>query len=182
MSRGKLLSTIHMRIHGFTDTTSAMKDEGEIYGIKSKEAVKLARFLEEIIEYSDEEQREESRASEFARKEEKLQQAVHKITMEKARELADGGSKFVWVGVEPLGYVSTILNIDKDKVMKANTSQITESAAQELEKFRGCIFVGYGGTMSERISSYLKRNHGIDSYVLEGGITRVAHEYFTRIS
>ena len=50
MSRGKIFSTIHMRIHGFTDASSAMRNEGMIEGIRHEDAVKLTNYLEGIIE------------------------------------------------------------------------------------------------------------------------------------
>ncbi|HUB92779.1 MAG TPA: hypothetical protein VL945_02360 [Candidatus Saccharimonadales bacterium] len=181
MSKGRLMSTLHMRIHGFTDTTSLMKDEGEIYGIRTPEAIKLARFLEEIIEYSGEDEKEEKRASELMGKGSQEAQNTKKVNLERSKFLIESGSSFVWLGVEPLGYVSTILGVDKSKVIKTDTSEITSAGPEALQKFRNCIFVGYDGIMSDRVSSYLKRNHGIDSYVLEGGITNVAHEYFTKI-
>lgn len=57
MSRGRILCSIHMRIHGFTDATSAIRNEGVIEGIRVKDAVMLINYLESIIE-----SREETRA------------------------------------------------------------------------------------------------------------------------
>jgi hypothetical protein len=54
MSRGRILSTIHMRIHGFTDATSAIRNEGVIMGVSIGDAIKLTNYLEEIIEAREE--------------------------------------------------------------------------------------------------------------------------------
>ncbi len=54
MSRGKILSTIRMRIHGFTDTSTAMRNEGTIEGVRHEDAVKLTNYLEDIVEAKEE--------------------------------------------------------------------------------------------------------------------------------
>lgn len=183
ISKGRFLSTIHMRIHGFTDSTSSFRDEGEIYGIQTSEALKLAKFLEEVIEDIQEEE------GKMPAQNQKKDAHIHHeyksesmVNLEQSFNLIDNGAKFVWLGVEPLGYVSTILGVGKDSVIKVSTTEITEADSSELQKYRNCIFVCYHGTTGDRVASFLKKNHNITAYVLEGGITEVAHEYFNRIN
>ncbi len=182
MSKGRMLSTIHMRIHGFTDSTSSTKDEGELYGIRTNEALRLTNFLEEIVEYQ-EEAWERKLEQEQKRKlgSQEVTYDLNALSLEEAKEMVQRrGSKFVWLGLEPLDYVTTILGVGTESVFRSTTSIIAEAQAQELEKYRGCIFVCYSGSMGSRFSAYLKNNYDIEAYVLKGGILDVARAHFNQ--
>ncbi len=52
VTKGKWFSSLHMRIHGFTDamTSAAISQEGEIDGLKIISATRLALFVQDVIE------------------------------------------------------------------------------------------------------------------------------------
>ncbi len=180
MSRGKMLSTIHMRIHGFTDATSSLSDEGEIYGIRTPQAVKLAKFLDEIIEYREEEE-EYGMKYEHARHARSDAKDPRAISLEDAVSMVSSSkSKFAWIGVEPTEYVSAILGVGNESVVRITTAQITEGSKDQLSMLERCVFVSYGDETSLHLASFLKAKHGIDTYVLQGGIREVAHRYLAK--
>ncbi len=52
VTKGKWFSSLHMRIHGFSDasTSMALNQEGEIDGLKIRSATRLALFVQDVIE------------------------------------------------------------------------------------------------------------------------------------
>lgn len=180
LSRGKLLSTVSIGIHGFSRPASRIS-RVEIRGVRNADAEKLHSFLKDML-HSDGNEEPVDRHSPQKRKEpqEYDGHTSSGISLAESLALVDNGSKFVWLGSEPLSYVSTILSVDKEKVIKSSMAEINKGRPEELERFADCIFVCYQGKLAERAASFLKRSHGIDSYILEGGITDAAHEYFTR--
>jgi len=179
MSRGKILSTIHMRIHGFTDSTSSLKDEGEVYGIRTSVAVKLAKFLEEIIEYQDDELMPKVETKLNRKIAPGLAVEIRRVSLQEAQSIVFGNSsKFVWLGLEPLDHVSSILKVEKARVIRSNIAAITDAPSEDLEQYRNCVFVDYHEFMGGKLVEFLKSNYDIDSYVLKDGIRGVAHAYF----
>ncbi len=178
VSRGRLLSTIHLRIHGFTDSASSAKDEGEMRGIRSSAAVRLVKFLEEIIEYREDEYKEEAP---YAREERgKIPEERLLATEDAVRRVSEGSSMLIWLGVEPVDYVSAILGVGKERILHMDTSEIAAKDSIEIEQLRNCIFVSYGSTMGSHMAHFLKTKYGVDSYVLREGIVGAARGYFTR--
>ena len=181
MSRGKFLSTIHMRIHGFTDVT-AIRNEGEVEGVKTNLATKFTVFLEDIIETRDMDDAEEAHQRVVIEK-----HGEHSV--EKSMNLEDAKAimhqtdkKFVWLGVEPAIEVAATLNIPKEKIACLDMSDIAEMNAEELKEYGGCIFVCYDGTFSNHVVRYLKKEYDIDAYTLDSGILHAAKKVFEKFS
>lgn len=179
MTKGRILSTIHMRIHGFTESTGTT-NEGEVYGMRTKEAVRLANFLEEIIEYRDEENEQAGYHVMWRAEEEKEYAAIKRISIDELRQIVnDGKAKVAWLGVEPVDYVSTILKIDKDKIIRTGINTISKESEDEIAKLKDCILVCYQGSMALHFALFLKKAHGMECSVLNNGIMSAAHSYFS---
>lgn len=176
LTKGRLLSTIHMRIHGFIDTMQA-GNEGEVPGLRVYGAKLLANFLEEIIEYREEGELEGESAIRSAetgraytygndRSAKDIKEAKEIITQDRPR--------FIWLGIEPAEQVATTLGVVKEKVVRMNIEDITKSDETYASGFTDCIFVCYDGAMASRITKYLKERYNIDSYYLKHGIAALA--------
>ena len=80
------------------------------------------------------------------------------------------GAKFVWLGAHPLDYVADILEVDKNSVIRADMGDIEKVDKSSAGKFEGDVFVCYNGAFSSSVSDYMWEKHGINTYVLHGGI------------
>jgi rhodanese-related sulfurtransferase len=88
------------------------------------------------------------------------------------------GSKFVWLGREPKDYISKILGIDSEMILKEDPEDIIYGDKERLKSFDECVFVCYHGNTSGFVSKFLKRQHEVNSYSLKGGITAIVGEIF----
>lgn len=182
MSRGKFLSTIHMRIHGFTDISSALRNEGEVEGIRTNLATKFTVFLEDIIETRDMDDVGEAGQHRIVdltseRRPEKS------INLDEARTMIrQTDKKFVWLGIEPAIEVAAALGVPKEKIMHLDMSDIAEMSVEELQAYKGCVLVCYDGAFADHIVRYLKKEHGIEVYSLDSGIMHAARKAFERFS
>ena len=121
MSRGKMLSTIHMRIHGYTDVgTSPIRNEGAVEGIRTMQATRFTIFVEDIIEGRN------GRENNF--KDDSLSGRIiesndHErgVDLHEARGIiGQRGTKFVWLGVEPVIEFAAVLGVGVDNIMRFN--------------------------------------------------------------
>lgn len=178
MSRGKILSTIHMRIHGFTDVSSALRNEGEVEGVRWRLATKFTVFLEDIIETRDMEEVEEVHPHTVfnsARESEKS------INLDEAKTVVYKSDKrFVWLGIEPVIEVAATLGIPKEKISRLDMSSIAEMSNEDLQKYGDCVFVCYDGALSDHVVRYLKKEHNVDAYSLNNGILHAARTAFEK--
>jgi hypothetical protein len=182
MSHGKFLSTIHMRIHGFTDVSSAIRNEGEVDGVRTSLATKFTIFIEELIENEEAEgetahdKAAPSHLGEGASRE-------RAIDLEAGRELVkQKGGKFVWLGIEPSAEVAATLDVSEGDVERMDMSSIANMPSEELQKYGECVFVSYDSVLSDHVVRYLKKKHGVYSYSLNRGIMHAARTKFEKFS
>ncbi len=181
MSKGKFLSTINMRIHGFTDVNSTLRNEGEVEGVRTNLATKFTVFLEDIIEARDEEEEYAHQSAADAREDDNHTQKS--INIENAKEVVHKFDKrFVWLGIEPVMEAAATLNVSKEKIIQLDMSGLTAMPSEELQKYEGYVFVCYDGTFSDHVVRYLKREHNVDAYSLENGILHVARKSLERFA
>lgn len=163
LSTGMFLSTINMR----TDLSKST-DEEEIQGLSTDHAKTIFLFLHKLTESLEEYNKEESKTKDAAPVKERQSNS---IGMEKARRLVkQKGTKFVWLGVEPIDYVIDGLCVEKENVIKIGMDELEKQSNIELKKLEECVFVSYDDTMATHVSKYLTKFYGINSYILEGGI------------
>lgn len=104
---------------------------------------------------------------------------VIEVDLKSAVEMSKrSGSKFVWLGKEPKDYISKILGIESDMLLKEDPEDIIYSDRERLEDFNECVFVCYHGNTSGFVSKFLKRQHKVNSYSLKGGVTGIVGEIF----
>lgn len=179
VSKGKFLSTVNMRIHGFTDASAAIRNEGVVHGIRTGRAERFMDLIEDIVNarkdypaaaspsgYGDAMQRE---AREHA-------YSHAGIGIDEARRLiASTGKRMVWLGLEPLEYVAYLLGVGQDRIVKRDPKEIIEMDKEQLKEFEGCVFVAYSEAIAEHVTDELRRN-GIAAYNLRGGILSTLHK------
>lgn len=174
--KGILLSTINVRITGFMSASAELEYEGRIEGVRTKEAIMFTDMVEEILE-----RREEIAAHQeerkFARAERKEPYALGELSLEEAKDASD---RFVWLGLEPVEYVSRILNIEKGKIVRMDVGEIEKANSQQLAELRGAVFICYDGKMSDHVVKYLKDMENTESYSLRGGIGAIAQYYLSK--
>ncbi len=86
------------------------------------------------------------------------------------------GSKLVWLGAEPVKYISDLLGIGKEYISKEDPEEIIYRDSSKLKKLDGCVLICYHGNTSGFISRFLKKQHSIETYNLKGGITAIVGE------
>lgn len=178
VTRGKILATIHMRILG---GFSAHCPEGEVEGLRIRNAMTIAKMLEEIIEYKKE---EAPMGLERGRVE-----IMHDEDSLMSRDLVEArgliaksyASKFVWLGVEPVEIVAAVLNVSKEKVERLDIRDITDADKAQADQFKDCVFVCYDGVMSSHVVRFIKETYDVDAYYLKRGISDIVKVSYNKL-
>ena len=101
------------------------------------------------------------------------------VNFKEAVEISKRENKsLVWLGREPVGYISELLGLGAESFSKKDPEEIVYMDKERLKQFDGCVLVCYHGNTSGFISRFLKKQHAIKSYSLKGGITAVVGEIF----
>lgn len=181
MSRGKFLSTIHMRIHGFTDISSAIRNEGEVEGVRRHLATKFTIFIEDIIENEDTDA--DGERHETATSAEHVKHSEKSVDIETAKTIVkEKGRKFVWLGIEHRAEVAATLGVPVEDITRMDLTSVASMPSEELQKYGECVFVSYNSLLSDHVVKYLKKEHGIDSYSLNKGIMHAAMNKLEKFS
>lgn len=179
MSKGKLLSTVHMRIHGYMDTDSILRKEGEIEGVRTEIATKFTMFIDDVIENRGRD--DEGLISSNNISSERNSEGA--INLENAKSVVEqNGTEFVWLGFEPVVEVAATLGVPKERISKFDMSDVTEMLPEYLKRYDGCVFVCYDGITSNHLIKHLKKEHGIDAYNLNNGILHAVRTTFEKFS
>jgi hypothetical protein len=177
MSKGLLFASLKIHTIGGEETNTLMKGENEIHGMIRGDAVNLASFIEEIVEYEDEAEEEvkppkkvEERSYSFHR------DALSEGTpFEQARALVEsGGAKFVWLGVEPIEDVEKLFRVSKGMVIQMSGTHLLKHSKEEIAKMGSLVLVSYEGVMAHHTSTLMRKKFGVQPLVLQGGIVAVA--------
>ncbi|MCL5008423.1 MAG: PH domain-containing protein [Candidatus Marsarchaeota archaeon] len=182
MSRGKMLSSIKIHTSGSVDAGSQINVLGEVHGIKTQTAINMTRLLEEIIEYiEDTEANEATSKIHNSGKDVNLMHTSSSdpvaVDLIGARAiLASTQKKFVWVGIEPISYVSRLLGTQTERVLLVNPTRINEYSREEAAELDGAVIVSYDGTLSKHMAIFIRYKFGIQSYVLDGGIDKIIED------
>ena len=170
MSRGKMLSSIKVHTSGSVDAGSQVKDNSEVQGIKTENAITMTRLLEEIIEYIENIPEPNAHMQPQAVKN-------NVVTLHEAKRIIDEkNSKFVWVGIEPVLYVSRLLNVPKESILVINPTKVNSYTEEEAAALDGSVIVSYDGILSMHLSIFLKYKFGAEIYALEGGIDKIIED------
>ena len=106
-----------------------------------------------------------------------LDNTLNLINMERARRLVrQKGTKFVWLGLEPLEYAVDILCVDKESVIKFDIDVRDKANAESLKQLKDHVLVSYNDVLAAHVSKFMKQNYNVDSYILEGGIEAQTQE------
>ncbi len=186
ISRGIFFSTIHMRIIGSTESKSAIR-EGELEGLWHNDALRFANFIEDVIgaEGPDHEKEAESEKVEIAQQQhwtkpmdnEPLDE-VRMVNLDEARRIVeDRGLKVIWLGVENVHRIGMLLDVSESRVEKLEMTHMPSMDAESLQALKDSVLVCYDDSVASHMARFLKKEYGVDTYVLEGGIKEVAVAY-----
>lgn len=104
---------------------------------------------------------------------------IKEISFDAAVDISKkNGSKLVWLGVEPVKYISDLLGIGKEYIFREDPETIIYGDSDKLKKLDGCVLMCYHGNTSGFLSGFLKKQHSIETYNLKGGITAIVGEIF----
>ncbi len=175
MNRGKILASLHIRIHGFTDSSPEMGKEGNVEGVVIDMAVKFTRFIEEIVELMNE-NGEAKETAEYTYANSGNKEEHEGLSLDEAKEMVSkGDARFAWTGVEPIGEVAMLLGIKEDEIVKIDLNSIEEKEIKEINKY---IFIFYTWSMGSHIAKFLKEKHGVELHMLKHGIAEYARRKF----
>ena len=170
MSHGFGLASLHVHL-----SSGPNAEVDEIMGLRKREAEAVFGFLEKIVEYMVGRDHLEKTAAQPPN----VQEHGHThVSMERARRIVkENNTRFVWFGIEPAEFAADALCIDRSGIYKVpDIYRIMDMPRPELTQYENCVLVCYNGAMSGRVSKFLMDSHGINSYVLRGGIEAVAKE------
>ncbi len=157
---GIVFSTLSIRLNSVADG-----GVGDLGGLKKNDARAMFAFLEKMAEFL----RAPSRDSAVAPSE----WLPRHIDMVTTRKLAQHRSAtIIWLGTEPVEYVSESMKVNKDAIIQMNAAAVMHLDAESAKGLEHCIFVCYEDSLAEFASRQLKEKLGLDSYVLEGGLSR----------
>ena len=147
-------------------TTGSPNWDGSIGGLKTKDAKAMFVFMEKVTEAL---RKQGSSSALTAMKSSKKKR--NELDLKRSKErIRNRGAKLVWLGAHPLDYVANALEIDKNNVIRADMGEIEKIDKAAAGKFEGHIFVCYNGAFSSAVSDYMWEKHGVNTYVLHGGI------------
>lgn len=86
-------------------------------------------------------------------------------------------SKIIWLGREPIEYISNLLDLPKGSVVAADPDDIMHADTAKAKTFDSKILMCYHGVTSKFVGNHLK-NEDISLYNLKGGITSIVGEIF----
>lgn len=165
---GMIFSSIHIHLNTMVST-----EESDVNGLKTDDANAMFVFLEKMTEHLRAGGRSRSAAQV---KRQQVEENYNYIDLETSRRLVKyKGSKFLWLGMEPIEYVADKLDVDKGAIIKVSSEELIHKGKEESSKLKGSILVCYNDSFSTYASGFLKKSYGIDTYILSGGI-----EYQTR--
>ncbi len=147
-------------------TTGTQNWDGAVVGLKTSDAKAMFIFLEKMTE--------------ALRKQEKQPATTHvqnsrktnnNVNLNVAKELVRyKGSKFIWLGTQPVEYAAKMLNMDKNLIVKIGMEEIVKMVGEDVRELEGCILVYYDDHFAHHISDYIGEAHGVSLYVLDGGV------------
>ncbi len=162
-----LMSAI--KIHHTGMTGPAM--ELGISGLKNRDAIALAQFVEEVIEYeSSGAERKGARFKEWPGVLHGKEQYL-KIDLEQAvRYVTQEGHRFVWLGVEPAKDVARALGVSEQSIILIDGLALTRSSKAVVEKYASDVLVSYDGVLSRHVARTLGSKFNVQMRILDGGI------------
>lgn len=182
LSKGPLFSSIKIHTSGGVDPGMSVTASGEdeIHGVDTKQAVAMTTFIEEVVEYEDEEEKAEEKGSAASKTAERQRPQAASSTgygtpIAESRGLVNSGkAKFVWLGVEPLDDVARVLGVRKEDIIQLSGSHLLKHTDAEMSALGSLILVSYDGIMGEHTAKLMKKRFGTEPRVLRGGMIEAA--------
>lgn len=166
LNEGRLFSSLQIHLDVSTNV-----EGGAIHGLSSNAAKTTFIFLEKLTSCLMDSYKPKLRQNGENVPRPVREKEINYIGMETARRVVRRkGTKFVWLGIEPLDYALDILCINREIAMKINIDELDKHDRESLRQFEDCIFVCYDGDLATHVSGHLKKAYDINSYVLTGGI------------
>ncbi len=105
--------------------------------------------------------------------------AVKEVDFQEAVEFVDKHkTKLVWLGREPVEYISELLGLDSSRMIGASPAELVNVDRERAAGFKDYVFVCYHGNTSRHVASFMKDKMGVESLSLKGGVTAIVGEIF----
>ncbi len=194
ISKGKILSSIKIHTQSSIDTGSQIKDENEVHGIHSKNAMLMTKVIGEILQFTEEEHKTFSLRENTSKKEEQFQKEysnqiqktylnevrrslIQEISLDTAKiVLKRNNSVILWLGIESDAYISKVLDLSINQIKGLNLQDIEKYKGNEALALDGAIILSYDGILSSHLAEFLKDKYGVFTYVIKGGLYSVLEE------
>ena len=183
VSTGLLFATITIHTTAGTGSGPIFQKENEIHGIFSTNAMIMATFLGEIIEFEEELKEEQQQKAEAEAQNHNHVYSFYRedlktgMDYETARSIVlSNKARFVWFGVEPVEDVANLLGVNKSKVLQISANQLLSYSRKQIEQLRSLILISYDGIMAMHTSRMLNKKNGVETKILQGGIMAVARK------
>lgn len=151
-SHGKLLSTIQIRIRGMGETSEGPYSGWHIDGIRTKDAMKFTDMLEDLLGSISGEDTDAE------------------ITLGDAKEKIANGSYLMWLGIESSDYISYLLGIDRNSIIRVNPLDIPNMSMEGMKDFEGKVFLCYTGSVSSQMVRVLRAEYKVHAFYVRGGL------------
>ncbi len=109
---------------------------------------------------------------------EAAKQETREVSFADAVGMLGHGTRFVWLGREPIDYITGLLQLEGADAVALDPRRLIEGSRADAEGLDGAILACYHGRTSAVVAKALKQRFGIDTYSLKGGVTAVVGEIF----
>ncbi len=194
ISKGKILSSLKIHTSGSIDIGSQVKDENEVHGIPSQNAILMTNVLAEILQFTEEEHKKLAEHKTVSDdnlihreitslhqnkdsalfSEHRSHSLIPEVTLAHAKDILKKNNSIVlWLGIESNLYISKLIDIDHKQIKKINLQDIERYKNDDIIALEGAILLSYDGIMSMHLAELFRDKYGILTYVLKGGIYSV---------
>ncbi len=183
LTRGVAMCSVIIRLQGMLESSPG--NEGEIMGLWGRDAENFVKLTEHMVEQHTSPAHIGAQAQRRSGVHSLLygammganpaaRPAVSEVDGKGAIELINSyGTKLIWLGVEPIGYVASIMGVDESRLIKMDGSEILDMEYGTAQLISNHVLVCYNGMMAAYIASELKNKYNIASYVLKNGIISI---------
>ena len=105
-----------------------------------------------------------------------MEEKIDVDIIEAQQIVSSKGTKIVWLGSEPIEYISKLLDMDKEQFLFIDPNELFLNKDM-MKLMEDHVFMCYHGNSSKFVVNHLK-NSNIRSYNLKKGITSIVGEIF----
>lgn len=157
LTEGTIMSSLRVAFPGAAAPTKNTPNEWGIDGLRHHDAKILLNYIQDLNSNID-----------------KQKQKINAIDLDEAKRLVEAKkTKFIWLGVQNIRKVVSILRVDPSMIIKLTPSELGDLSKTDLEHLNNCVLVDFNSNVSMSTARYLKRDFEVNMNVLKGGLAAV---------